>query len=472
MSIKDDYIEAARKSKRREEAIEKYLLLAFKSNCTRLVEMLGLQERVSENLDSPSEDEKGVEKSASASASASASISISISALVSLPCLTLSSRKRNINKNVTINFVRDHATSLESSFTLAPEPLQLLLPASNKSLLLEPSSLESIEVLSRKVVSVEEVPRNAQEPLLLMLPPANKPLSSVSSSELIEVLSSPSPVLKRLSSAFTPLSVVPLTSSPASPGMKPSLLLVSLELASTSTPLPLLSTDPSLPDSELLSPRTSLLSESIDVLSRKVVSIAPEPLQLLLPQPNKSFDRNKENSSTTNFDQPSAESTLADFLLLAFKSNYTRPVEMPGLQERASEDSDSSSKDEEEVEESKTETSNEEPQLDSRTLLSRKTVSIDPSSPDSELISLTSTSTLTPHLLSFSPTNDSLSSNKNISSLLVPSSSNNWNRPEHMPPNLRETIMVSEEDIGKEEDVSLLPSSSSSNGRKEEGQDT
>ena len=45
---------------------------------------------------------------------------------------------------------------------------------------------------------------------------------------------------------------------------------------------------------------------------------------------------------------------VADYLLLAFKSNCNRPTEMPGLQERAREDSDSSS-DEEGIEESKTE---------------------------------------------------------------------------------------------------------------------
>ena len=57
---------------------------------------------------------------------------------------------------------------------------------------------------------------------------------------------------------------------------------------------------------------------------------------------------------------------VADYLLFAFKSNCTRPAEMPSLQERAHEDSDSSSN-EERIEESKTEASYEEPQLDSRT---------------------------------------------------------------------------------------------------------
>ena len=58
---------------------------------------------------------------------------------------------------------------------------------------------------------------------------------------------------------------------------------------------------------------------------------------------------------------------VANYLLLSFKSNCNRPTEIPGLQERAREDSDSSS-DEEEIEELKIEASYEEPQLlDSRT---------------------------------------------------------------------------------------------------------
>ena len=57
---------------------------------------------------------------------------------------------------------------------------------------------------------------------------------------------------------------------------------------------------------------------------------------------------------------------VADYLLLASKSNCNRPTEMPSLQERAREDSDSSSN-EEETEELKTEASYEELQLlDSR----------------------------------------------------------------------------------------------------------
>ena len=58
--------------------------------------------------------------------------------------------------------------------------------------------------------------------------------------------------------------------------------------------------------------------------------------------------------------------TLADYLLLAFKSNCTRPVEMPGLQERAGKES-SSDGDDDGVEESKMEASDNESNLNPRT---------------------------------------------------------------------------------------------------------
>ena len=154
---------------------------------------------------------------------------------------------------------------------------------------------------------------------------------------------------------------------------EPRLLLLPPSTESALIPLPLL-----LPPSKRLidwkDPEVSSLSNDLNDTERST-----EHTQLLCcdnpPSPSSVSElllsTNDWNDAQCNVeDLPSARSPslvsysapVADYLLLAFNSNCTKPAEMPGLQERAREDSDSSS-DEEGIEESKTETSYEEPQL-------------------------------------------------------------------------------------------------------------
>merc|ERR1712194_323427 len=74
----------------------------------------------------------------------------------------------------------DKVVSLEELPRKAPEPLPLLLPPSNKSLSSVSLSSDSIEALSTKVFSIEELPKKAPEPLPLLISPSNKSLLSLS----------------------------------------------------------------------------------------------------------------------------------------------------------------------------------------------------------------------------------------------------------------------------------------------------
>ena len=114
----------------------------------------------------------------------------------------------------------------------------------------------------------------------------------------------------------------------------------------------------------LLLPPSSSVSEVISLLASSSApsSILPSTSLSLLSSNDSastsvSLARSSVSIPVVSRKQPSAP--VADYLLLAFNSTCTRPAEMPGLQERAREDSDSSSN-EKGIEESKTEASYEE----------------------------------------------------------------------------------------------------------------
>ena len=123
--------------------------------------------------------------------------------------------------------------------------------------------------------------------LPLLLPPTGKSISSlVSLSESIEVLSSPSPVLKILSLAFALLSVVPLVSSMASPGMELSLLLVSLNESASASLVSSSVSNESLPRKAVsvdVTPTSSLNDQEEEDQTTSALLLPQAPRSLQLP---------------------------------------------------------------------------------------------------------------------------------------------------------------------------------------------